>query len=418
MEIKLHPALQRAQLLAEHKRFAEAERELRQLLAETPDHVYALYILAEILLEQERLADAEEVVHQVLHLEPASAPSHYLHARLLSAQDLPKKAIEGIQQAISLDPTDPDYHGIHAIILFSDRQYEAALEAAEKGLSFDPEHINCLNVRSRVLFKLDRKQEAVQTIDKALEQDPDNAVTHANYGWAWLEKNDPKQALEHFRTALQLDPTLDYAKEGMSEAMKGRYWVYRQYLRYAFWISNQSKRNQWIFLIGLYVAFRFIRSAADANEALAPFLMPLIVLYILFAFSSWLLGPLGNLFLMLNPYGRYALSEGDRRTAGYVGMALATSVAGFIGWGIMGNEGLMALGFLGFSMMVPLGSMNAPDKPKDKRFLTIYTLGLLLVGAGAVVLSLLNNSLTNGLSFVYLLGFMAYQWIANAKIMR
>ncbi|WP_224995376.1 tetratricopeptide repeat protein [Cesiribacter sp. SM1] len=418
MEIKLHPALQRAQLLAEHKRFAEAERELRQLLAETPEHVYALYILAEILLEQERLADAEEVVHQVLHLQPASAPSHYLHARLLSAQDLPKQAIEAIQQAISLDPTDPDYHGMHAIILFSNRQREAALEAAEKGLSFDPEHINCLNVRSRVLFKLGRKQEAVQTIDKALEQDPGNAITHANYGWAWLEKNDPKQALEHFRAALQLDPTLDYAKEGMTEAMKGRYWLYRQYLRYAFWIANQSKRNQWIFLIGLYVAFRFIRSAADANETLAPFLMPLIVLYILFAFSSWLLGPLGNLFLMLNPYGRYALSESDRRTAGYVGMALATSVAGFISWAIVGNDGLLALGFLGFSMMVPLGSMNTPDKPKDKRFLVIYTLGLLLVGAGAVVLSLLSSNLTNGLSFVYLIGFMAYQWIANAKIMR
>lgn len=418
METRQHPALQRAHLLVEHKRYAEAERELRHLLTEAPEHILALLMLAETLLEQKKLEEAEKTAQQVLGLEPASSMAHYTYARVLYAQDREKEAIASVQEAVALDPADPDYYGLLAAMLMDDRQFEASLETAERGLNFDPEHVLCLNIRSRLLFKLGRKQEAVETIDKALEQDPDNATTHANYGWAWLEKNDPKQALKHFRTALQLDPTLDYAKEGMKEALKARYWPYRYYLRYAFWMSNRSSKQQWIFIIGLYVAFRVVRSAADSNEALAPFLTPLILLYILFAFSSWLMLPLGNLFLMLNTYGRYTLTESDRRTATYVGASLLASVVGFISWIISDLEGMQALGFLGFSLMIPLGSMELPNKPKDQKFLKFYTLGLLLAGLGAVGIALATNELFNGLAIVYLGGFMIYQWVANAKIMR
>lgn len=416
MEIKLNPVLQRAQLLVEHKRYAEAERELRQLLMQEPGHLLAQLMLTEALLEQEKVKEAEESVHAALSLEPGASIVHYTHARVLYAREKNRAAIEAVQQAIALDPDDAAYYGLLAAMQMQERQHEEALASAEKGLSFDPEHVLCLNIRSRMLFKLNRKQEAVQTIDKALEQDPSNAATHANYGWAWLEKNDPQQALEHFRTALQLDPNLDFAREGMKEALKGRYWVYRQYLKYAFWMGNQSSKQQWIFIIGLYVAFRVLRSVADTHEQLAPFLAPLLILYLLFAFSSWLMQPLGNLFLMLNTYGRYMLSEGERRTASYVGASLAVSVLGFAGWGITGLVGLMGLGVLGFSMMIPLGSMDRPSKPKNKRFLLVYTLMLLAVGLAAVSLALLRNDLGNPFTNIYLLGIILYQFVANAKV--
>ncbi|EMR00631.1 lipoprotein NlpI [Cesiribacter andamanensis AMV16] len=343
---------------------------------------------------------------------------HYIHARVLYRQDRRKEAIASLHEAISLDPSDADYYGLLAAMLMDDLQFAPALEAAERGLSYDPEHVLCLNIRSRLLFKLDRKQEAVQTIDKALEQDPDNASTHANYGWAWLEKGDAKQALEHFRMALQLDPTMAYAKEGMKEALKGRYWVYRQYLRYAFWISNQSSKRQWIFIIGIYVIYRLVRSAAESNAELAPFLTPIILLYFLFVFSSWLMNPLGNLFLMLNTYGRYTLTESDRRAATFVGISLGISLLGFASWIATDLEGMLALGYLGFTLMIPLGSMDLPGKPKDRKFLNIYTLGLLLLGLGAVALALTSGELFNGCAILYLLGFFVYQWVANAKMTR
>ena len=418
MELRLHPALQRAQLLAEHKRYTEAEREIRHLLAERPDEVMALIILTEILLAQEKLGEAEEAAQQLLQLEPASGISHYLMARLREAQERNREAIDAIQTAIRLDPTDPDYHGLHAIILFGDRQHDAALEAAEKGLSLDPEHLNCLNVRSRLLFKLGRKQEAVETIDKALEQDPDNAITHANYGWACLEKGDPKQALVHFRASLQQDPTLEFSKEGMKEALKGRYWVYRQYLRYSFWIGNRSKQQQWIFLIGLYVAFRFLRSVADSNENLAPFLWPLIGLYLLFAVSSWLMQPLGNLFLMLNTYGRYILTESERKAARMVGVALGISLLSFLIMAFTDSDTFFILGFVAFTLMVPLGSMDRPSRPKDRRFLRICTLAMLALGLGAALLEAADHGIAYTAFITYILGFLGYQFLANAKIAR
>ncbi|MDB5311521.1 MAG: tetratricopeptide repeat protein [Gemmataceae bacterium] len=46
-------------------------------------------------------------------------------------------------------------------------------------------------------------------------------------GWALLHARQPAEALTHFREALRLDPTNEWARDGLIEALKARYWVYR-----------------------------------------------------------------------------------------------------------------------------------------------------------------------------------------------
>jgi Tfp pilus assembly protein PilF len=56
----------------------------------------------------------------------------------------------------------------------------------------------CTNLRAMALVKLGRNDDATRRSDDALQEDPENALTHANQGWALLYARDHRRALEHF----------------------------------------------------------------------------------------------------------------------------------------------------------------------------------------------------------------------------
>ncbi len=144
------------------------------------------------------------------------------------------------------------------------------------------------------------------------------------------KKEKTKKRLEHFREALRINPGFEYARSGMAEALKARYWLYKLFLKYAFWIGNLTAKYQWAVIIGLYIAFRLLNTLAQSNEALRPYLTPVIILFALFAFSTWIITPVSNLFLRLNPFGKYLLDKNEIRSSNLVGGSFLVCVAGTI----------------------------------------------------------------------------------------
>ena len=103
-----------------------------------------------------------------------------------------------------------------------------------------------------------------------------------------------------FQAALRLDLTLEWARLGMIEAMKARNLAYRLVLRYSFWAASLSGRAQWFLIIGAYVGSRVVRNILRENPALWPVLGPLLGLYVVFVFGSWIADPLSNLILFVS----------------------------------------------------------------------------------------------------------------------
>lgn len=66
------------------------------------------------------------------------------------------------------------------------------------------------------LTQLGHKDEAASSLETALFRDPENAWTHANRGWQQLQHGDREQGMDHFREALRLDPTMDWARGASS----------------------------------------------------------------------------------------------------------------------------------------------------------------------------------------------------------
>lgn len=409
-------AFQRVELLLQQERYEDAEGILQDLLKNDPDDAVVLSFLAEVKLQADDYLTAHHFIDQSLAITPNNPALHHLKARILIQENRFKEAIDFIEEAIQLDPEDADYHALKALILLQQKKFQESLDAADQALELDAENLLALNMRTTALQKLDRKEDAFITIEGALKEDPNNSYTHSNYGWNLLEAGDHKKALEHFRQALQNDPGNVYAQQGMVEAIKAANQLYRLFLKYSFFMTNLTSKYQWGVIIGFYLGVRLLRGLAESNEALRPYLIPLIILLTLVAFSTWIITPVSNLLFRLHPYGKYMLDKQEIKSANLVGLSLLLAVVGFGGYLFTSQAAWVVLGFLGFTLTVPLGNMYASSK--NKLVLQWYPAAMAAIGALAVIDSFRTEELFGMYTGIYLLGLFAYQWIANAMVIR
>ncbi len=403
--------INRAEILIRQNRFNEADQLLKGLLSEEPNNVHVLAMLSEVKLHQNKYDDAENLINGAIGLSPDTDYLYYIKSRVAIHEDRYDDAETNIQHAIQLNPEDADYYALWASIKLTRKQFETALELADQSLSIQPDNLLGLNIRSTSLIKLGRKEDAFTTIEGALGHDPNNAYTHSNYGWGLLEKGNHKKALEHFKEALKLNPNMANAQAGMAEALKARYLFYRLFLQYSFWMNNLTAKYQWGVIIGFYVVSRVINLIAKTNETLQPFLTPLLIVLAIIAFSTWIFTPISNLFLRLNPYGKYLLDKEERLSSNFVGLSVIICIIGFLLYFMMGYMACLSIAAFGFAMMIPLGSMFSREK--QKKTLIIYTIAMSIVGILAIVQSFYSGNLFNIFSILFLLGFIAFQWMAN-----
>ena len=320
-------SIERGSLLLQTGRHELAEREFREALINEPNNALAHAMVAICLGEQKKYAEATAEAQQAIAIRPDWDVGYSALASILTARERLKEAVAAIEQAIGLEPFDPSHHAMLAQIRLKQRQWPAALAAADAGLAIDPEHSVCVNARGIALVNLGRRDEANITIGGALHRNPLNATTHANQGWALLHAGDHKAALEHFRESLRLNPDSQWARAGIVEALKARNIVYRLMLKYFLYMSRLSRQAQWGIIVGGYIGIQMLSQTADKNPAIKPYAMPVLIAYYVFAYMTWLAGPLFNLMLRLDRFGRYALSRDQRVSSNWVGLCLLGGIA-------------------------------------------------------------------------------------------
>jgi tetratricopeptide (TPR) repeat protein len=421
----MNPNLQRALLLFQQSRYELAEEQLRQALAVEPDDAHAHALLALCLAHREKFDEATTEARQAIHHAPDFDFAHYAHASVLHDRNDLGAAQRAIEEALRLAPEDADYWALLSQIRLDQRQWAPALEAAETGLRFVPDHVACTNLRAIALVKLGRKSEAGATIDAALARNPQDAVTHANQGWTLLEQNQPAKALEHFRESLRLDPTNEWARSGIVEALKARNVIYGAMLRYFLWISKLPAGAQWAVILGGYFLNRALGSAAKGNPDLAPWILPIRIIYLTAALLTWTADPLFNLLLRVNRFGRLALSDEQRTASSWFGATVFLALASLALCLAFGFNSVFVISALVFGfLMVPVAGMFKASEGWPRTLLICYTAGLALIGIAALAFEGLGDwkgskswnergAVTLG---VFLVGCIVFMWGANVII--
>jgi tetratricopeptide (TPR) repeat protein len=382
------PRLQRASLLIDQGRYELAERELTAAMAEEPNDAVTHGLMAICMLSRERFDEATDFAERAIHLAPDSPMGYGVAAIVWRTRRHFDKAEASIREAIALLPYDADYRATLSSIKYLQKDWEAAREAAEAALAIDPEHTDALNLRAESLRKLGRTGDALAELETSLQVNPDSAGTHASLGWTYLQKGNRAKATEHFREALRLDPELEWAREGVLETLRSYNPLYRPLMAFFFWMQSLTGRAQWGVILGAYVVYQIIRAVARANPAWAPFLTPLIFIYIAFVAATWIGKPLMNLTLRLHPLGRLALSHDERIASNWIGGFLAAGLAALAATWFYSDAFLpSAIALL--LMVIPLAAMFNVHEPRLRMPMMIYTI---LVGACGV-LYVLGNAL-------------------------
>jgi len=418
----MNPNLERALLLFQQSRHEMAENELRQALAAEPHDAYAHALLGLCLAKREQFDDATEETRQAIHLAPDFAFAHYAHASVLDDRNRFSEALTAINEAIRLEPEDADYHALLAGIHFQERRWNDSLNAAEQGLQFNPEHIGCTNLRAMAMVKLGRKDEAGRTIDAALAKNPDNAHTHANQGWTLLHAGDAKKAAEHFREALRLDPQNEWARQGIIEALKARNFIYALMLKYFLWMSRLSSGAQWGIILGGYFGNKMLGALAQSKPELAPWILPLRILYLAFALMTWLAYPFFTLLLRLNKFGRLCLSREETTASNWFGLCLLLALSGL---GVCVFKGFqmpwLAMPLVYALLLIPVSLVYRCHSGWPRTTMAVIAITLAVLGKIGLLLLVLHIGEPNGaygIIGLFVMGAIATMWIGNVLVMK
>jgi tetratricopeptide (TPR) repeat protein len=372
--------LRRASMLLEQRRYEDAQAELRRLLADDPQHVYAHALLSLALSSDDRIGNKarspehrQQLMTATNHAELAIAadPNDAIGFYALATSYLRRgdysAAIGAGRSAIALDPYDADNYRVVAAALWQSRKFTEALEVSESGLRVDPEHGGCMNLRSLSLERLGRSGDAIDAARAQLSREPNDATAHAVVGFAHLNRGEPKQAQAAFREALRLDPVNEFARGGMIEAINSGNFFYRTLYRYFVWIGRLDQRMAFAVMIGLYFLVNGLNQVGRQYPLIKPFVMPMILLYLVFAISTWIASPLMNTLLRFHPFGRHLLNSNERWTSNLIAALFVLAAITLVGFsasqGVVAGM-IMAIYWLILAVLV-VATMRMPS-PQTK----------------------------------------------------
>jgi ribosomal protein S12 methylthiotransferase accessory factor len=134
------------------------------------------------------------------------------------ALDAPGKALAFFEGAMSLSPKAEDIPSIFFYMGLSLKEvgrYKEAIAALEKAASYDPERPEVYNLMGFCFFKLGEHERAIDCFKNVLQINPGSGIDYANIASNYRDMGDVEKAARYYRFALELDPTIDFARENL-----------------------------------------------------------------------------------------------------------------------------------------------------------------------------------------------------------
>lgn len=382
------------------------DRKLKRRMEDADLHA----LRALVLLNLERRDEAAQSATVARRLAPDNLSTHLAIGEVALARGEVVEAIAAAQAAQLLAPDDPNFVLLEARARTRAGQWTQVRNLTERVLATDPD-----NELAAVLGSVAREARSPGPLDAAEWQEladrfPLNSVARTGRAWTLLEAGLAKQARGEFEQALALDPSLEWAKEGLVLALKARNPVYATLLRYFLWMGRLPQRTQWVLLIGGFLAYNFLRRTAEAQPSLKPLIVPLLVLYGAFVLLSWLADPLLNLLLLLRPDGRRLVRPDEKQGALFVGASLGVALLLGLASTLIDWRGAF-LGALSvtFTSLAFAAAYQAPAG-SQRILLTALAAVLFII---AIASSVVSGALAGTLLVVVILGVAAATWASR-----
>lgn len=201
-----HPAFVQALAALQAGRAADAEKLFKLVLADRPQHVAALNLLAVLLMRSGRFVDAELYLRQAMDADPRSAATLNNYAIVLRALGRPAEALDRLSQALRINPKDVELWNRRGVALMDLARYEEAVQDFARATELDPRNAEAFCNKGKSLALLNRLDEACGAFDGALALAPGFADAHYCRGNVCALLKRYEEAIAAFDRALTLKP--------------------------------------------------------------------------------------------------------------------------------------------------------------------------------------------------------------------
>ncbi len=145
---------------------------------------------------------------------------HFFLGLTLTNLGQPAQALIHLQKSLELDPPTHEIPSIYVHLgdCYKDLEdYSKAVQAVEQALALDPGLKEAHHLLGFCFFKLGDYLKAVPCFEKVIELDPGSAIDYANLGINLQRLGHSKEAAYVLRQALDLDASLDFARQALTE---------------------------------------------------------------------------------------------------------------------------------------------------------------------------------------------------------
>ena len=263
------PGPQLARALLQARQFSQqghaesARQRYLEVLRADPNHTEALYGLASLALRSAAPLEAAKLLHRAIKVSPKLAILHDAMGTALMARGRAKQAIGKFKQANTLDPNlvsawynlglasetsgaadqaeaaylrclklTPDYAPAHNNLGNVHRlheQPEKAIACYEQALAIQSDlpqaRTNLAMAHSALAIQLHQQGDpktALQHFDSAIALDPENPAYPFNLGCSYAELGHYRQAIANYQLALEIDPDHSDAANNIGIALRGK----------------------------------------------------------------------------------------------------------------------------------------------------------------------------------------------------
>ena len=199
-------ALEDARSLMDAKKFDEAEKTLKTIVAAVPEYEMAQISLGDIHLKQGQFDEADTVYREILKRNPDCSLAELHLGDINDAQGKYADALKHYQAALQreADSAKLQYNTGRALCRLN--RGPEAIPYFEAALQLDPGYVFAHIELGTVLFQLGKADAALEHYLTALKYDDDSLQAHMNSAMVFASRDQLTAALPHLKRATQINP--------------------------------------------------------------------------------------------------------------------------------------------------------------------------------------------------------------------
>jgi len=178
-----------------------------------------------ILAEEHHPDVADEGLDRLERIYPGAHFLPFFRGLLCLRREEPKRALEWFREAEPLQPAAESralsafYCGYSLLLC---EEWERSLPYLKRAAEYSPANHTYRNQHGVACFRTGRYREAAEEFSAALEIDAGSAVDMANLGLCYKHLGKPGAAADFLQTSLEMDPSLEFARESLRELKRNR----------------------------------------------------------------------------------------------------------------------------------------------------------------------------------------------------